>query len=63
MRKIRFGSFYSKQGMVRCPAIPDFKRFADMTIRVEEYISLDILNPDPRGPHNRNSFDLKTYFA
>ena len=61
MRKILFGSFYIKQGMVRCPDIPDYWRFGDMTIRVEEYISVDILNPNPDGPHNRNSFDLKTY--
>jgi len=53
MRKILFGSFYIKQGMVPCPAIPDYRRFADMTIRVEEYISVDILNPYPHGPQNR----------
>ncbi len=47
--------------MVRCAAISDFRRFADMTIRVEEYISVDILNPFPRFPQNENSFDLKTY--
>ena len=63
MLKILCGSFYILQGMVRCPAIPDFWRFVDMTIRVEEYISVDILNPYPHGPHNRNSFDLKTYCA
>ena len=53
-------SFYIKQEMVRCPAIPDFWRFVDMTIWVEEYISVDFLYPYPRGPYNRNSFDLKT---
>ncbi len=47
MRKILFGSFYIKQGMVRYPAIPDFWRFVDTTIRVEKYISVDILNPYP----------------
>ena len=45
MGKILFGSFYIKQGSVRCPVIPDFLRFVDMTIRVEEYISVDILSP------------------
>ena len=47
--------------MVRCAAISAFRRFADMTIRVEEYISVDILNPYPHFPQNENSFDLKTY--
>jgi hypothetical protein len=61
MRKILFCSFYIKQGMVWCAAIPDFRRFVDMTIRAEEYISVDILNPYPRFPHNEYSFDLKTY--
>ncbi len=49
--------------MVRCPAIPGFRRFVDMPIRVEDYISLDILNPYPHDAHNRNSFDLKMYCA
>ena len=49
--------------MVRCAAISDFRRFADMPIRVEEYISVDILNPYPRFPQNENSFDLKTYLT
>jgi hypothetical protein len=52
MKEILFGSFYTKQGSVRCPAIFDILRFVDMTIRVEEYISVDILNPYPRGPYN-----------
>ena len=61
MGKMLFGSFYIKQGSVPCLVIPDFLRFVDMTIRVEEYISVDILSPYPRGPYNRNRFDLKTY--
>ncbi len=63
MREIFFCSFYIQLGMVRCAAISDFRRFADMTIRVEEYIWVDILSPYSRFPQNENSFDLKTYFT
>ncbi len=48
-----------QQGMVRCAVISASRRSDDMTIRVEEYISVDILNPYPRLPQNENSFDLK----
>ncbi len=53
-------SFNVTQGIVRCPAISEKRRLSDTAFRVAEWFSVHILKSLPRGPNNRNSFDLKT---